>query len=108
MEEIAAVFAESGYSRLPVYHKDVDDIVGVIHEKDFYAARYRGQGNISGCITPVHYTTANADLGLLLRNAAEKKNPHWPSWWMSTAAPRPADHGGHPGGAGGRDLGRAR
>ena len=24
MEEIAAVFAESGYSRLPVYHKDVD------------------------------------------------------------------------------------
>ena len=67
MEEIAAVFAESGYSRLPVYHKDVDDIVGVIHEKDFNAARYRGQGNISGCITPVHYTTANADLGLLLR-----------------------------------------
>ena len=73
MEEIAAVFAESGYSRLPVYHKDVDDIVGVIHEKDFNAARYRGQGNISGCITPVHYTTANADLGLLLRTLQKKK-----------------------------------
>ena len=73
MEEIAAVFAESGYSRLPVYHKDVDDIVGVIHEKDFNAARYRGQGNISGCITPVHYTTANADLGLLLRTQQKKK-----------------------------------
>mgnify|MGYP003044772470 FL=1 len=87
MEEIAAVFAESGYSRLPVYHKDVDDIVGVIHEKDFNAARYRGQGNISGCITPVHYTTANADLGLLLRTL-QKKRPTWPSWWMSTAAPR--------------------
>ena len=72
MEEIAAVFAESGYSRLPVYHKDVDDIVGVIHEKDFNAARYRGQGNISGCITPVHYTTANADLGLLLRTLQKK------------------------------------
>ena len=73
MEEIAAVFAESGYSRLPVYHKDVDDIVGVIHEKDFNAARYRGQGNSSGCITPVHYTTANADLGLLLRTLQKKK-----------------------------------
>ena len=60
MDEIAATFAESGYSRLPVYHKDVDDIVGVIHEKDFNAARYRGQDSISGCITPVHYTTANA------------------------------------------------
>ena len=37
------------------------------------AARYRGQGNISGCITPVHYTTANADLGLLLRTLQKKK-----------------------------------
>ena len=59
-----------------MYHKDVDDIVGVIHEKDFNAARYRGQGNISGCITPVHYTTANADLGLLLRTLQKKKDPH--------------------------------
>ena len=73
IEEIAAVFAESGYSRLPVYHKDVDDIVGAIHEKDFYAARYRGQDNISGCITPVHYTTANAELGPLLRTLQKKK-----------------------------------
>lgn len=73
MEEIAATFAESGYSRLPVYHKDVDDIVGVIHEKDFNAARYRGQTDISGCITPVHYTTANAELGALLRTLQKKK-----------------------------------
>lgn len=73
MDEIAATFAESGYSRLPVYHKDVDDIVGVIHEKDFHAARYRGQADITGCITPVHYTTANAELGLLLRTLQKKK-----------------------------------
>ena len=73
MDEIAAVFAESGYSRLPVYHKDVDDIVGVIHEKDFNAARYHGQSSITGCITPVHYTTANAELGPLLRTLQKKK-----------------------------------
>ena len=73
MDEIAAAFAESGYSRLPVYHKDVDDIVGVIHEKDFNAARYHGQHDISGCITPVHYTTANAELGPLLRTLQKKK-----------------------------------
>ena len=74
MDEIAATFAESGYSRLPVYHKDVDDIVGVIHEKDFHSARYRGQTDITGCITPVHYTTANAELGLLLRTLQKKKS----------------------------------
>ena len=73
MDEIAATFAESGYSRLPVYHKDVDDIVGVIHEKDFHAARYRGQEDITGCVTPVHYTTANAELGNLLRTLQKKK-----------------------------------
>ena len=73
MDEIAATFAESGYSRLPVYHKDVDDIVGVIHEKDFHAARYRGQEDIAGCVTPVHYTTANAELGNLLRTLQKKK-----------------------------------
>ena len=73
MEEVGSLFAESGYSRLPIYQDSIDNIVGVIHEKDFNAARYRGQGNISGCITPVHYTTANADLGLLLRTLQKKK-----------------------------------
>ena len=38
MDDIAQAFAESGYSRLPVYHEDIDDIIGVIHEKDFHAA----------------------------------------------------------------------
>ena len=37
MEDIAHAFAESGYSRLPVYHEDIDNIIGVIHEKDFHA-----------------------------------------------------------------------
>ena len=51
----------------------MDDIVGLIHEKDFHAARYRGRTDISGCITPVHYTTANAELGALLRTLQKKK-----------------------------------
>ena len=41
-EEVARVLAESGYSRLPIYKESIDNIIGVIHEKDFYAARYRG------------------------------------------------------------------
>ena len=32
-------FAESGYSRLPVYEDGIDDIVGILHEKDFYRSR---------------------------------------------------------------------
>ena len=41
-DEAARLLAESGFSRLPVYRSSIDNIVGVIHEKDFYAARYRG------------------------------------------------------------------
>ncbi len=35
-EEIAVIFSESRYSRLLVYNETIDDIVGVIHQKDFY------------------------------------------------------------------------
>ena len=35
LEEVAQTFAESGYSRLPVYHDTIDNIIGVVHEKDF-------------------------------------------------------------------------
>lgn len=73
MEEIAAVFAESGYSRLPVCHGSPDDIVGVLHEKDFYAARWRGQTDLTGCIGAVHYTSANTPIDALLRTLQRKK-----------------------------------
>lgn len=38
-EEIAAVFAESHFSRLLVFDGDIDRIVGVVHQKDFYTGR---------------------------------------------------------------------
>lgn len=33
---IAELFYEHGFSRLPVYSKTIDSIIGIIHEKDFY------------------------------------------------------------------------
>ena len=67
MDEIAKAFAESGYSRLPVYHEDIDNIVGVIHEKDFHAARYPGHDDVSAIVSTVLYTTANTKISDLLR-----------------------------------------
>ena len=34
-QDIAAVFDESGFSRLPVFDGDADNIIGVIHIRDF-------------------------------------------------------------------------
>lgn len=36
MEDIARVFTKTGYSRLPVYKDSLDNIVGIVHQKDFY------------------------------------------------------------------------
>lgn len=36
LEDIAAVFAQSGYSRLPVYRGTLDDIVGMLHAFDLF------------------------------------------------------------------------
>lgn len=35
-EEIAKVFTDTKFSRLPVYEDTIDNIIGIIHQKDFY------------------------------------------------------------------------
>ena len=73
MEEVAALFAESGYSRIPIYHGTIDNIVGVVHEKDFYAARYRGETMVSNIKAPVLYTTGSTKISELLRILQKNK-----------------------------------
>ena len=73
-EEIEKTFRESGYSRLPVYRETVDEIVGVLHEKDFYELKRKGTGTIADYMTlPVFITlSSKADdtLRLLQKNKA--------------------------------------
>ena len=73
MDEVAALFVESGYSRIPIYHETIDNIVGVIHEKDFYAARYRGETMVKNLKAPVFYTTGNTKISELLRILQKNK-----------------------------------
>lgn len=72
-EKIASIFAESGYSRLPVYKDSVDNIIGVVHEKDFYAARYRGVLSLEDITSPILYTTGTTKVSDLLRILQKSK-----------------------------------
>jgi len=72
-EEVARLLAESGYSRLPVYKENIDNIIGVIHEKDFYAARYRGIKELFEIMGSVIYTTGNTKISDLLRILQKNK-----------------------------------
>ena len=42
MAEVMKTFKESGYSRLPVYKENIDTIVGILNQKDFYEAYIDG------------------------------------------------------------------
>ena len=73
MEDLASLFARTGYSRIPIYHETIDNIVGVIHEKDFYAARYRGETALSKFKSPVFCTTGSTKVSQLLRVLQKNK-----------------------------------
>ena len=72
LEELAQTFAESGYSRLPVYHDTIDNIIGVVHEKDFYLARLKKATTVEDLIAPTLYTTGSTQISQLLRTLREQ------------------------------------
>ena len=67
MDEAEELFRRSGYSRLPVYHEDMDHIVGILHEKDFYRARHAGVQGIVRIMVPPVYAPATLELSRLLK-----------------------------------------
>ena len=72
LEELARTFAESGYSRLPVYHGTIDNIIGVVHEKDFYLGRLKKETMLEDLIKPTLYTTGSTQISRLLRILREQ------------------------------------
>ncbi len=74
-EEIASVYAESGYSRLPVYEDDLDNIIGILYYKDFYTKIQNTDHPISEVINnkPVIYVTKTMKINDLLKELQEKQ-----------------------------------
>ena len=70
-DKIAARFAESGFSRLPVYEESVDDIIGILHEKDFY--RNRGRRSVRDMMTTPTCVMPNTRLSVLLKLLQQTK-----------------------------------
>lgn len=70
-QEMTDVFMTSSFSRLPVYEADLDHIVGVLHEKDFYAAVRLGRSIEQVYKKPVYVSehTKISDLLQTLKDA---------------------------------------
>ena len=67
MDEAAEVFRASGYSRVPVYHEDMDHIVGILNEKEFYLRQHQGVTDITEIMKPPVYAPSTLKLSKLLK-----------------------------------------
>lgn len=67
MEEAAELFRLSGYSRVPVFHEDMDHVVGILNEKDFYLYQHHGCVDIKKIMKPPVYAPNTLKLSKLLK-----------------------------------------
>ena len=73
-EQIAEVFTETGYSRLPVYEESLDHIVGIIYHKDFHNYVYHTEQEVSSIIRPVRFITKTRKISDLLKELQQEKS----------------------------------
>ncbi len=70
---VAKMFAESGYSRIPVYEDDLDNVVGILYYKDFYTRAYGKNMPITDIIKPVIYVAITQQVNELMKELQEKQ-----------------------------------
>ncbi len=71
--EIKKVFKESGLSRLPVYEDDLDNIIGVINQKDLYNNNVKNIKETEAIIKPVAYVAETLKAAVLLKKMQAKR-----------------------------------
>ena len=66
-EEVAKLFLETGFSRLPVYEDDLDNIIGVLNQKDFHNFIKGGKASMSEYVKPVIFVAGSMRIAQLLK-----------------------------------------
>ena len=72
-DELAAIFLESGFSRLPVYEESIDHVVGVVYHKDYYrrAAEHPTPADL---MKPAVYIPPTMKIRLLLKKLQQEQS----------------------------------
>ena len=70
-ERIASVFAETEFSRLPVYEDSLDSVVGILYQKDF---ANNVTSDIKSLIKPVNFIFPTMKISRLLKFFQESKS----------------------------------
>ena len=72
-EELAKIYTESGYSRIPIYDDDLDNIHGIVYYKDFFSDAQNTDVEISDIVKPVMYVTKTQKINDVLKDLQEKQ-----------------------------------
>lgn len=73
-QEISDIFLKNTYSRLPVYSDSIDNIIGIVHEKDYFSAQKSGISDIKQVMKKVLYTSRTVKISDLLRTLQKTKS----------------------------------
>ncbi len=72
-EDITELFRTTGFSRLPVYEDDLDNIVGVLNQKDFHNYIKGTDTSISEYVKPVIFVAGSMKIAQLLKKLQTAK-----------------------------------
>lgn len=72
-EDISEKFIQTGFSRLPVYDKRIDNMVGILHHKDFYNKVYHGSRSMESILKPPLFITGGMKIKELMKKLQEEK-----------------------------------
>ena len=65
-EEIHDLIIRERYSRIPVYEGEIDNIIGILHTRDYLEKVIDGEANIRDLIIPAHFIYKNQKLSAIL------------------------------------------
>ncbi len=73
-KDIAQTFTRTRFSRIPIYKDNIDNIIGVIHQKDFYVGSGVTTESIQDIISPVLFVHQSETADDLLKKLQKEKS----------------------------------
>ncbi len=71
--EIAKIFSKSGFTRLPIYKENIDNIIGTINQKEFYNKVYNRSTPVDEIISEPFFITPSMKISDLLKELQSRK-----------------------------------
>ena len=67
-QEIHDLIIRERYSRIPVYEDDIDNVIGILHTRDYLEKVIDGEVDLRALITPAHFIYKNLKLSDILND----------------------------------------